>query len=148
MAEAEQEDNETIDEDFKNLRWTRVISLRDCKEMATHVYSMADDIKYVKQKMAAIKLDGLPQLCSYFDPIRWQEQNPQPHYEVYKLNHEQLKDWAEEATKIRKNILKKSELYELYRWPLPEVIVDKEPKSRLSVPHSTKSSNSEGLLES
>ena len=141
-------DTETIDEAFKNLRWTRVISLRDYKQMATHVHSMADDIKYVKQKMAAVKLDGLPQLCAYFDPIRWQEQNPQPHYEVYKLNHEQLKDWAEEATKIRKNILKKSELYELYRWPLPEVIVDKEPKSRLSVPHSTKSSNSEGLLES
>ena len=76
MAEAEQEDNETIDEAFKNLRWTRVISLRDYKQMATHVYSMVDDIKYVKQKMAAIKLDGLPQLCSYFDPIRWQEQNP------------------------------------------------------------------------
>ena len=56
--------------------------------MATHVYSMADDIKYVKQKMAAIKLDGIPQLRSYFDPIRWQEQNSHPHYEVYKLNPE------------------------------------------------------------
>ena len=42
------------------MRWTRVISIRDYKQMATHVYSMVDDIKYVKQKMAAIKLDGLP----------------------------------------------------------------------------------------
>ena len=49
---------------------------------------MGDDIKYVKQKMAAIKLDGLPHLRSYFDPIRWQEQNSHPHYEVYKLNPE------------------------------------------------------------
>ena len=67
---------------------------------------------------------------------------------MYKLNPEQLQDWAEEATKIRKNIVKKSELYEVYRWPRAEVIVEDKPKSRKSVPHSTKSSNAEGLLES
>ena len=60
--DVDQEETVTIDEAFKNLRWTRVISLRDYKQMAPHVYSMADDIKYIKQKMAAIKLDGLPQL--------------------------------------------------------------------------------------
>jgi len=73
QALADQGDNESIDEVFKNLRWTRVISLSDYKELSTHVYPMADDIKYVKQKMAKIKLEGLPQLCAYFDPIRWQE---------------------------------------------------------------------------
>ena len=41
--------------------------------MADHVYQMVDDIKYVQQKMAAIKLEGLPQLCTHFDPIKWQE---------------------------------------------------------------------------
>ena len=116
--------------------------------MAAHVYSLGDDIKYVKQKMAAIKLDGLPLLWSYFDPIKWQELNSHPHYEVFKLNPEQLKDWGEEATNIRKNILKKSKQYEIYQWPPVEVKVDDKPKSRKSVPHSTKSSNSEGLLES
>ena len=109
---------------------------------------MADDIIYGQQKMAAIKLEGLPQLCSHFDPIRWQAQNPQPHFAVYKLNPDQLKDWGEEATKIRKNILKKSELYKMYRWPPVEVDVEEKSKSRRSVPHSTKSCNAEGLLES
>ena len=67
---------EDIEETFKNLRWTRVIPLRDFEEMSTHVYSMSDDIKYGQQKMAAIKLDGLPQLQAHFDPIKWQAQNP------------------------------------------------------------------------
>ena len=57
---------------FKNLRWTRVISLRDYKEQAMHIYKMVDDILYGQQTMAAIKLEGLPQLCTHFDPIRWQ----------------------------------------------------------------------------
>lgn len=66
---------------------------------------------------------------------------------MYKLNPEQLQDWAEEATKIRKKIVKKAELYEVYRWPRAEEVEDEE-KSRRSVPHSTKRSNAEGLLES
>ena len=44
--------------------------------------------------------------------------------------------------------MKKSELYEVYRWPPVEVEVEDQSKSRKSVIHSTKSSNSEGLLES
>ena len=39
--------------------------------MADHVYKMADDILEGQQKMAAIKLEGLPQLCTHFDPIKW-----------------------------------------------------------------------------
>ena len=58
---------------FKNLRWTRVISLRDYKEQSTHIYQMVDDILYGQQQMAAIKLEGLAQLYSHFDPIKWQE---------------------------------------------------------------------------
>jgi len=38
-----------------------------------HIYKMVDDIMYGKQQMAAIKLEGLPQLCAHFDPIKWQE---------------------------------------------------------------------------
>jgi len=34
---------------------------------------MVDDILYGQQQMAAIKLEGLAQLCSHFDPIKWQE---------------------------------------------------------------------------
>jgi len=36
------------------------------------------------------------------------------HPEVYKLNEELLKQWAEDVVEIRKNIMKKVELYETY----------------------------------
>ena len=111
-----------------------------------HIYWMVDDILYGKQQMAAIKLEGLPQLCSHFDPIRWQEQNKHPHLSVWKLNEEQLKDWGEVATDIRKNINKKSENYKFYSEQ--EDDDEDEDKNRRQVPHSTRSSNSEGLLES
>ena len=96
--------------------------------------------------MAAIKLDGLPQLCAHFDPIKWQKQNSQPHWVVYKLNTEQIKDWGAVATTIRKNIDKKAANYRYYNEP--ELNKAEIKKSRLSVPHSTRQSNPEGLLES
>jgi transposase len=46
------------------------------------------------------------------------------HPEVYKLNEAQLKLWGEVATKIRKNIIKKSELYNLYSKKIPEVQIE------------------------
>ena len=46
--EDDDEEYEDINETFKNLKWTRVISLLDYKDMATHVYMMADDIIYGK----------------------------------------------------------------------------------------------------
>jgi len=67
----------------------------------------------------------LPQLCAFFDPIRWQEQNPHPHLSVWKLNAEQLKDWGEVATDIRKSINKKAENYQYFSEPA-EVIVDEK----------------------
>lgn len=111
-----------------------------------NIYQMVDDILYGKQQMAAIKLDGLPQLCTHFDPIKWQEQNKHPHLSVWKLSEEQLKDWGEVATETRKNINRKSENYKFHSEPVNEDI--DEEKSRRSVPHSTRSSNTEGLLES
>lgn len=65
---------------------------------------------------------------------------------MYKLNPEQLKYWGEIATEVRKKIIKKAELYKEYRGQVEEV--EDEQKSRKSIPHSTRKSNPEGLLES
>ena len=112
---------------------------------------MADDIIYGQQQMAAIKLDGLPQLCAHFDPISWGERNPPYHDSVYKLNEEQLKMWAEEVNEIRKQILRKAELVKEKEpaeiAPSRAVQEKATEKSRRSVPLSTKKSNPEGLLE-
>jgi len=58
--DAQPEEDVNIKEAFRNMRWTRVIALRNYKEEATHVFSMADDIVYCKQRMDAIKLENTP----------------------------------------------------------------------------------------
>jgi len=50
------------------------------------------------------------------------------------------------VTEIRKGIDRKAANYKYYSEPAKEVEV--EEKSRKSVPHSTRNSNSEGMLES
>jgi len=72
--------------------------------------------------------------------------NSHPHLCVFKLNVDQLKDWGEVSTDIRKRIVQKSENYIAYAEPAKEV--DREEKSRRCIPHSTRASNPEGLLES
>ena len=74
--DALQDGSKSIEETFKNLRWTRVIALREYEEASKHVYSMVDDILDAHEKMAAIKPEGLPPLISHFDPMKWQATNP------------------------------------------------------------------------
>ena len=68
------------------------------------------------------------------------------HLCVYKLNPEQLKDWGAVATAIWEEIIKKAENHKMFSEP--KVEEQAEQGSRKSVPHSTRSSNPEGLLES
>ena len=49
---------------------------------------MVDDIFEGHKQMNAIKLEGLPQLITYFDPVHWQETHPQHYLCIYKLNQE------------------------------------------------------------
>ena len=57
------------------------------------------------------------------------------HPEVYKLNEELLKQWAEDVVEIRKNIMKKVELYETYS--SKDKNPEKPKKSWLDAPYST-----------
>ena len=91
-----------------------MIALREYEEASQHTYDMVDDIFEGHKQMNAIKLEGLPPLITYFDPVHWQETHPQHHLYIYKLNQEQLKDWGEEATEVRKKIMKKSENYSMF----------------------------------
>lgn len=140
------ENEEPIEEIFKGLKWTRVIDLRDYQEASINTFKMVDDIKECLDQMHAVKMEGLPQLVTYFDPIHWQATNPQHHLCIYKLNQEQLKDWGEIATEVRKKIMKKAQNHQEYSEPKP--IIKDHVENRRSMPHSTRSSNLEGLLES
>ena len=95
--------------------------------------------------MNEIKLESVPRLIAHFDPAKWQATNPMQHPEVYKLNQEQLQEWGEVTTTIRRKFEKKAENYTIFsRVAIEE---DEKPKSRRCVPHSTRKSNPEGLLE-
>ena len=102
---------------------------------------MVEDIFDAHEKMEAIKPDGVPPLTSHFDPMKWQATNPQHHLCIYKLNQEQLKECGEEAKEIRQKINRKAKTFEFYS--KPKVEVEENPKSRKSVPHSTRKSNPE-----
>ena len=96
--------------------------------------------------MDDIDIVGLPRLVTYFDPITWQARNPQHHLCIYKLNEDQLKMWGEEATEVRQKIMRRAKIYEEYSEPRKEA---KDTKNnRRSIPHSNRSCNPEGLLES
>ena len=78
---------------------------------------MTDDVLEGLAEMEDIELSDLSMLLTYFDPVRWQAQNPQPHWCVYKLNAEQLKDWGAVVTEIRKKIVEKAAQYKQYSEP-------------------------------
>ena len=96
--------------------------------------------------MDAISLSSLPNLTARFDPTVWERDNPLGIPEAYALNKEQLEVWAVVATEVRKQILKKAELYETYGGKIKKD--DKKKKSKRSFPHSTAKDNVEGLRES
>ena len=60
--------------------------------------------------MNEVELSSVPQLCTQFDPKKWEADNSHPHISVWKLNTEQLKDWGKVVSQIRKEILEKAEL--------------------------------------
>ena len=64
--------------------------------------------------MNEIDISSLSRFRARFDPLFWEQTNPMGHPEVYKLNEELLKQYAEDVVEIRKNIMKKVELYETY----------------------------------
>ena len=68
---------EATRESFKNLKWTRVIALSQYESHSTNAYDMAPDIIAEHQAMADIAADDLPTIPAYFDPMAFQEANPE-----------------------------------------------------------------------
>ena len=53
-----------------------MIALSEFEEGAMRVFKMTDDVLRCKQDIAEIELSDLSMLLTYFDPVRWQAQNP------------------------------------------------------------------------
>ena len=97
------------------------------------------------QQMKEINISTLPRLQVRFDPNVWRRDNPMGHPEVYALDRDQLEVWGGEVTQVRKQFMRKAELYETYSSTVKKV--NEKKTSRRSFPHSTIDNNKEGLLE-
>ena len=98
-------------EAFKNLRWTRVISLQEEPAQLTRVWDLGPDIIAELEQMASVEEDLLADLEPYFDPITFQEVTSNPKLEEYRLDPDALRHWGVRATSIREQILMKAQLY-------------------------------------
>ena len=56
---------------FKNLRWTRVVALKEFEDGSTRCFKLTDDILAGRKEMEDMELSELSQLLTYFDPIKW-----------------------------------------------------------------------------
>ena len=74
---------EAIRTSFKSLKWTRVISMQEWETHSTRAYDLGADIIFELQQMAEINAEELPRLEAAFDPITFQEANPEPKIEAY-----------------------------------------------------------------
>ena len=112
-----------------------MVSLSYFREDRQNIYDLGADINDCLQQFNKIPLESVPRLMAHFDPLKWQATNPMQHPEVYKLNQEQLREWGEIATTIRKKIEKKAENYIIFSRAVAED--EKKPKNRRCIPHST-----------
>ena len=71
---------------FKNLKWTRVISLQDQEQEVTRTWDMGPDIVAELEEMASVDEDLLAVLEPHFDPITFQEVTSNPKTEEYRLD--------------------------------------------------------------
>ena len=88
-------------EAFKNLKWTRVISMQEEPAQAARVWDLGPDIVTELQQMADLDEDILEVLEPHFDPIAFQEANQNPQLGAYKLQEDELRDLGITATRIR-----------------------------------------------
>ena len=93
---------DAIRKDFRNLKWTRVISLHDEEQGLTRTWDMAPDIIAELQQMAGVDEELLAIIEPHFDPVTFQEVTTNPKIEEYRLDPGELQQWGVLATSIRK----------------------------------------------
>ena len=91
QREMQQLEESTI-EAFKNLKWTRVISMQDWEPNSTRVWDLGPDIVAELQQMAEVAAEDLEQLEPVFDPIAFQEANQNYKLERFTLPEAELHD--------------------------------------------------------
>ena len=121
--EEEDEREAEISEAYRNLYWTRLISLQRGQDQRFQRWALAQDIVECLQE-----IDGLEQIANdspepIFDPAEFQQREPEPSKQAYTLPDEELEKWAKLGTRVRAQIKEKAEVNGSYLEAKPESIV-------------------------
>ena len=77
---------ETTTETFKNLSWTRLVTVHDYAADTLKSWPIAPDLSDEYDHMFTIPEDDLPEFIPLFDHVKFSKTNPQPQMEAWKLN--------------------------------------------------------------
>jgi len=98
---------ERVSEAFKNLYWTRIISLQADETQRPGKYEMTSDILEALNEIdEASDLDSLGHQV-FFDPRAFVIDNPAPTRDEFKLSNEDLLHWAYRCSWVREHIREK-----------------------------------------
>ena len=137
---------------YKNLYWTRVISVQQYRPEEKRSWPVAPDLAEEYDVLFTIAEDELPELQPYFDPAAFVKTNPQPRVAAWKLEEEQLKQLALNVSKIRQQINEKA-AGQLQDEEIPlgselnQADDQVQQRGRAGQKYSTRASNPDGLLE-
>ena len=97
---------------FKNLYWTRVISLNNFKEDEDHVFSIQEDYNIEKLgfEEAILELDREAQIL--FDPVKIADGQNELLTSDFKIDDDQLRKYGSIFTDIRKQFEDQAIIYD------------------------------------
>ena len=85
---------------FKNLYWTRVISMDNFLPKQQQRYEMGPDVALEVDNMYRLDIDRLPAWIPHFDPVAFQQQHKDIKLTDWKLEEPELQAWATRAIEI------------------------------------------------
>jgi len=130
---------------YKNLYWTRIISISHFDEEADKKCPIGPDIVHEMDELAEIQEADLAEWSALWDPLAFHLSHPQPKITDHEYSEATLKALAVKAVDIRQSIKKKAVLYQQDD-EIP-LATSQPAAGRQGLKHSTRASNPEGLLE-
>ena len=97
---------------YKNLSWTRIISLHDYNMDDQKSWPIGPDLSDEFDFMITIEEDELPEFKPLFNPVAFSMMNPQPNIGAYKLPEERMLQLAKNASALRSKISEKAKKIE------------------------------------
>ena len=96
-ADDEEDDDEReaeITETYRNLYWTRLISIQRGLEQSFQRWPLAEDILECLQEIDGLEQSEGDSPEPIFDPAEFQQRDPEPSKQAYTLGDDVLEEWA------------------------------------------------------